>query len=137
VIRIPQNTTIIGEIRSSGEIRIDGRFQGQGNIDGTLILTETSVWIGDIVANTVVVEGVFEGDIIARKKLMVGPKAKIQGDIKAPAIKIAYGAQLYSDIDMKKPQVNVGLLEHKPETSNSKRQPIKAARFQYNDKKRA
>ncbi len=115
MIRIPSNTSIIGELRSSGEIRIDGRFQGEGHIDGTLLLTETSVWIGSAVADIIVVEGVFEGNIIARKKMIVGPKAKIRGDVKAPAIKIAYGAKLLCNLDMVKPQVTVGLLEHKPE----------------------
>ena len=68
MIRIPANTTIVGELRSSGEVRVDGRFQGEGDIDGTLILTQTCVWVGKAIAEVVIVEGVIEGDIIERKK---------------------------------------------------------------------
>jgi len=113
MIRIPENTTIVGELRSSGEVRVDGRFQGEGNIEGTLILTESCVWVGKAVADTVVIEGIVEGDIIARKKLLVGMHARIRGSIKTPVIKIDCGAKLRCRIDMQleKP---AGLLEHKP-----------------------
>lgn len=114
MIRIPKNTTIVGELRSSGEVRIDGRFEGQGLIEGTLILTESCVWIGDITADTVVIEGVVEGDIIARKKLLVRPHARIYGNVKSPAIDISNGAKLFCHIDMLKPGEPTALLEHKP-----------------------
>lgn len=133
MIRIPDNTTIIGELRSSGEIRIDGHFQGKGFVDGTLILTETSVWIGNAIADTIVIEGVFEGDIIARKKLVVGPQANIQGNIKAPAIKITYGAKLCGNINMNKSQAIAGLLEHKSENNKQTENEF----MQLTDEKRA
>ena len=114
MIRIPKNTTIVGELRSSGEIRIDGRFEGQGLVEGTLILTESCVWIGNIIADTVVIEGVVEGDIIARKRLLVGPHARINGNVKSPAIGISNGAKLFCHVDMLKPGEPTALLEHKP-----------------------
>jgi len=130
MIRIPENTSIIGELRSSGEVRVDGRFQGTGNIDGTLILTESCVWVGKAVANTIVIEGIVEGDIIAKTKLLIGSKAKIRGSIKTPKIEIAYGAKLRCHISMSKPQAPVGLLEHKPLDEA----PVKDELAEYRDK---
>ncbi|MDH5257321.1 MAG: polymer-forming cytoskeletal protein [Gammaproteobacteria bacterium] len=114
MIRIPENTTIVGELRSSGEVRVDGRFQGEGNIDGILLLTQTCVWVGKAIADIIVVEGIIEGDVIARKKLLVGPHARIRGSIKTPVMKIAKGAKLRCHIDMHKMELPTGLLEHKP-----------------------
>ena len=133
MIRIPENTTINGELKSSGEVRIDGRFQGVGQIDGTLILTESSVWIGKAVADIIVVEGIVEGEIIARKKLLVGKLAKIRGSIKAPLVQIAKGAKLRCNINMRAPQIPTGLLEHKPESNKL----VKDELSEYRSKKSA
>ncbi|MDH3325243.1 MAG: polymer-forming cytoskeletal protein [Gammaproteobacteria bacterium] len=114
MIRIPENTTIIGELRSSGEVRIDGRFQGEGTIDGKLIMTQSCVWVGNVTADIVVIEGVVEGDIIARKKLLIGPLAKIRGSIKSPLVQISKGAKLRCDINMSKLETPTELLEHNP-----------------------
>jgi len=121
VIRIPENTSITGELRSGGDIRIDGGFQGKASIDGDLILTKTSVWKGNVTASVIVIEGVFEGNITARKKVLVGPYATVLGDIKTPALKIASGAKLCCPIyitNSKYPKEAIGLLEHRPATDN-------------------
>lgn len=133
MIRIPENTTIVGELRSSGEVRVDGRFQGNGQVDGTLMITETCVWVGKAIADTVVIEGIVEGDVIARKKLLVGRNAKIRGSIKAPSVKISYGAKLRCHIDMQGPLKPAGLLEHQPDG----KAPVKDELAEYRDKKRA
>ena len=138
MIRIPENTTIIGELRSSGEVRIDGRFEGNSQIDGTLILTDTCVWVGRAVADTIVVEGVVEGDVIARKRLLIGSHAKIRGSIRTPSMLINEGAKLRCDIDMQAPQKPAGLLEHKPETAESaKSGKVKDELTEYRNKKSA
>ena len=120
MIRIPENTTIVGELRSSGEVRVDGRFQGEGQINGTLLLTEDCVWVGKAVADVIVVEGIVEGNLIARKKLFVGENAKIRGSIKTPVIKILEGAKLRCHISMGATQAVTGLLQHKTSNENVK-----------------
>jgi len=148
MIRIPENTTISGEMRSSGEVRVDGRFDGTGIIDGTLFLTQSCVWLGKVIADTIIVEGTVEGDIIARKKLIVGSQAEIQGNIKSPAVKIAKGAKLNCDINIGKLEPPVALLEHLVTTNSlsSKKDLIKQdnskstnnlTQYKNNTKKRA
>ena len=45
--RIPENTTIIGEIRCTGNMRVDGRVEGQSDVQGILVITKNSVYEGD------------------------------------------------------------------------------------------
>ncbi|MDH5544361.1 MAG: polymer-forming cytoskeletal protein [Gammaproteobacteria bacterium] len=110
---IPAETTLIGEIRSKGKMRIEGHVEGTGDIDGMLLLTRQCVWKGKIIADVVIVEGTMEGDIIARQKLEIYSNAKISGSIICPKISIMEGASVNGTLRMKQPEPPIGLLESK------------------------
>lgn len=112
MIRIPAETTIVGEFRTKGSVQIDGRVDGLGNIGGTLLLTKDSVWTGKVCADVLIVEGTVEGEIVARRRLKLGHTARVTGRIVCPQIQIAEGAVVSGAIMMRKAEP-IPMLEHK------------------------
>ena len=110
MIRFPVNTTIIGEIRCKGAVRVDSRIEGEGNIQGVLLISKSCVWVGKITADKVIIEGTVEGEIIARQKIQLSSSAKVTGNIIAPEMLIAKGAIINSKVDIAKIRIPVELI---------------------------
>ena len=115
MIRIPENITIVGEIRTDGATRVDAKVEGEGNINGILLISKTCVWTGKITADKIIVEGTVEGQLIAREKIQLSSKAKVTGKIVAPEMHIAKGAILNCEVNVSQYRVPVGLLKPKSE----------------------
>ena len=111
MIRIPQNSTIIGELRCDGATRVDGRIEGEGNIKDVLLISKTCIWVGKITADKIIVEGTVEGHIIARKTLQIASSAKISGRISAPEMYIAKNARLNCEVSVSRNSIPVGILK--------------------------
>jgi len=77
---------------------VHGRVQGDGQIDGVLMIGPECLWVGSVEADVVVVKGRVEGNIHARFKLEVRPSARIKGDLSSPLIAIAEGAVVQGKI---------------------------------------
>ncbi len=74
------NTSLKGEVRSSGGVRILGDFGGTIEIAGNLIVGENAKVVADISAHNVQVQGTVQGDITA-KRLEILDTGKLWGDI--------------------------------------------------------
>jgi cytoskeletal protein CcmA (bactofilin family) len=66
--------------------------QGDCDIDGVLLIGPACLWVGKVIADTIIVKGSVEGDLHARFKLEVRPSARIKGNLTSPLIAIAEGA---------------------------------------------
>jgi len=113
MIIIPAGITVIGELRSSGIVRVDARIEGNGFIDGLVMLTKKCVWRGNLVADEIFVEGTVEGNIIARKKIHLNKKCKVTGSVNCPKVIIHDGAIIDAKFSMKKPDTPVNLSKKK------------------------
>jgi cytoskeletal protein CcmA (bactofilin family) len=71
---------------------VHGRVEGDSDIDGVLLIGPDGLWIGNIVADMVIVKGRVEGDIHAHFKVEVRSGARIKGNLSGPLIAIAEGA---------------------------------------------
>jgi cytoskeletal protein CcmA (bactofilin family) len=95
---------LTGEIAFRGKARIDGTIEG--NIDGEhLVLSETGVIKGDIVAETCNCFGRVEGNIKA-EMLTARKNCRISGKIEAQSLTVEPGATITGEINaaaMKKP----------------------------------
>ena len=74
------NTSIKGDVRSSGGVRIDGDFGGTVEIAGNLIIGENAKVVATIAANNVQIQGTVRGDVTA-KRLEILDTGKLWGDI--------------------------------------------------------
>jgi cytoskeletal protein CcmA (bactofilin family) len=82
----------IGPIAGQEHYVVHGRVQGDCDIDGVLLIGPDCLWVGKVIADTIIVKGSVEGDLHARFKLEVRPSARIKGNLTSPLIAVAEGA---------------------------------------------
>ncbi len=93
---IGSDLTIVGDLVSTGDIKIDGRIDG--NITcRTLTLGEQPVINSAIAAETVRICGTFSGQVEANKVVLT-KDAKVTGDIAQEILEIESGAVLEGNI---------------------------------------
>ncbi len=100
---IGQGTTIVGELKSKGTIRIEGMLSGRVQCDDTIVIQETGRVKADLVAGQIIIGGEVEGNVFAHDRLEVTSKGKLLGDITAPRIAIAEGVLFEGKCQMKPP----------------------------------
>ncbi len=88
-----------GELRGTGNYLVQGEVTGAGEIEGILALGAGACWKGKLTADYVQIAGKVEGDIVARTKIELGETAVVTGDLSAPLIAIAEGAQYQGTIN--------------------------------------
>jgi cytoskeletal protein CcmA (bactofilin family) len=74
------NTSIQGELCSSGGVRVDGDFGGTIEIAGNLVVGRNAQVKADISAHNVQIQGVVQGDVSA-KRLEILDTGKLWGKI--------------------------------------------------------
>ncbi|HOP74507.1 MAG TPA: polymer-forming cytoskeletal protein [Bacillota bacterium] len=79
---------------SSGAVRVDGYFEGEMNIGGDLIVGESGVVVGKVVAKNITIAGEVKGMIEARGKLELTPTAKVTADAKMVFLIVEDGAYI-------------------------------------------
>ena len=89
---IGNGTSIIGNIVSNGDIRIDGSLEGNVETKAKLVLGETGKIKGEIICATSEISGLIEGKISVEDILALKSTAQIIGDIQTTKISIEPGA---------------------------------------------
>ena len=132
MLTISHNTTITGNIRSPGPIQISGNVTGNGAFEDLLVIAPTCVWEGDIVADSIIVEGKVTGNIIGRNNIQIASRAQIAGDITTPKLTIAPGASIISHVNMRPVPKPIELNDQKmkkkieqQESKNKEEDPVK------------
>ena len=82
---------IKGNVKFSGELTFDGKLDGEIQTDGTLHLGDSAVITGNINAQTVVVRGKVNGNIVAKDKIELKAKTELFGDIRASKLAMEEG----------------------------------------------
>ena len=80
-----------GRLQVSGTIRIEGKFQGDIQTDGDVIIGPTGQAKTDIVTAKVVVAGTFIGNIQATEEVYVAQTGKVLGSITTPKLTLEPG----------------------------------------------
>ena len=99
-IDIDANTTIgeesffQGRFAIRGSLRIDGKFEGQALLVDQLQIGPKARVKTNIIATSVVVEGVIIGTIAASRRILLLSTARVLGDIKTPELIIQDGVIL-------------------------------------------
>ncbi|WP_052343906.1 bactofilin family protein [Kallotenue papyrolyticum] len=85
------NTSIVGTIKSDGNMRIDGSVEGEIEVLGDLIIGATGRVIATIKATNIHVSGAVKGELQASNQLQISQTGKVWGDITATALQIEPG----------------------------------------------
>jgi cytoskeletal protein CcmA (bactofilin family) len=82
---------IKGTLKFSGELTFEGKLEGEIQSDGVLNLGDSAVVNGNINAQSVVVRGKVNGNIVAKEKIDIKTKTEMFGDIRAAKLAIEEG----------------------------------------------
>lgn len=98
---IAKNTTIIGEIISDGDFRIDGVLDGGLKTEGRVIIGSGGFVKGKIEAVNADVEGKFSGELHVEKTLTIKAIANISGAVIVGKLSVEPGATFNASCTMK------------------------------------
>jgi cytoskeletal protein CcmA (bactofilin family) len=97
---IGRTISIKGEVMSQEPLTIAGHVDGSVEAAGyVLTIAEGGRATATLLADTIVVGGAVEGSLCANDKIVVSETAVIEGDLTAPGIRVADGAQVQGRID--------------------------------------
>jgi len=93
-------TEITGDIKSNGDIRIDGALTGNLNTTGKVVVGETGRVKGEIICKNSEVLGEINGKIKVGELLSLKATAKINGDIITKRLAIEPGSTFTGNCNM-------------------------------------
>ena len=95
---IGRSTSIQGDVEFAGGLHIDGRVMGSvrglATAAAVISVSEHGVVEGSIEATQIVLNGAVHGDIHGSERVILGAKARVQGNVHYGAIEMALGAEI-------------------------------------------
>ena len=98
---IAKNTTIIGDIKSDGDFRIDGTLEGSLETNGRVIIGSDGFIKGKVDATNADIEGKFSGELLVSNTLTIKATADISGEVIIGKLSIEPGASFNATCAMK------------------------------------
>jgi len=105
---ISLGTEITGDVKSTGDIRIDGMLTGNLNTKGKIVIGPTGKVNGEVICKNSEVSGTVEGRIIVNQLLILKASSKIFGDIATSKLSIEPGAVFSGNCKMSENDNNGG-----------------------------
>ncbi|MBF4515287.1 polymer-forming cytoskeletal protein [Flavobacterium sp. ANB] len=98
--RIVEGTSIIGDIVSKADFRLDGELIGNFTSQGKLVIGASGVIKGEIICNNADIEGIFQGKIKVLEVLNIKASAHIHGEVAVGKLSIEPGAEFTATCTM-------------------------------------
>ena len=89
---IAKNTTIVGDIKSDGDFRIDGALNGTLTTNGRVIIGAEGSIKGKVEATNADIEGTFTGNLLVSNTLTIKATANISGEVIIGKLSVEPGA---------------------------------------------
>ncbi len=130
---ISKDMEIMGTVKSSGPIRIDGKLEGELHSTGDAEIGKSAAIKGNLVVNAIIIEGAIKGNIAARDRIEMKSSARVLGDIKAKRLSVEDGVTFVG-----KSVVNPSGTDNLPEgAAEQQQQQAKATPLQQNQQRTA
>mgnify|MGYP000329855363 CR=1 FL=1 len=98
---VAKKTSIVGDIHSEGDFRIDGNLEGSIRADGRVIIGKEGHVKGMIECTNADIEGQVTGDISVSNMLSLKSTAIIHGDVVIGKLTVEPGASFNATCSMK------------------------------------
>jgi cytoskeletal protein CcmA (bactofilin family) len=99
---IGEGTVIVGELRFTDGLRIDGEVQGDviatGDRPSILVISEKAKVVGQLRAGHVIINGSVSGPVHSSELLELQPKASIVGDVSYQSLEMHQGATINGEM---------------------------------------
>ena len=87
-----------GDVEFAGGLHLDGSIAGNVRAEpaqgSSLSISEAGSIEGNVEAHDIMLNGTVKGDILARGRVVMGPTAKVQGNVYYGVIEMTLGAQI-------------------------------------------
>ncbi|MBC7864237.1 MAG: polymer-forming cytoskeletal protein [Bacteroidia bacterium] len=93
-------TTLVGEVKSNGDFRIDGILKGNIEVKGKLVVGNSGSIEGEVICQNADISGEIKGKINVAELLTLKSTARLQGDIVTGKIAIEPEAQFTGTCSM-------------------------------------
>ena len=97
---IGAGTSIEGEVKSTGDIRIDGHILGSVITKAKVVVGTTGVVEGDIIGQNADISGTVKGKTIVSEMLFLKSTARMNGDIQTGKLVVEVGASFTGSCNM-------------------------------------
>jgi len=93
---------IVGQLSSPNSVDLGGFLKGDSKIEGLFRVRDTASVEGSIAADMVIIEGEVTGDrIFARRKITLGPRARVSADLDTASLALGEGSILDGLVHMR------------------------------------
>ena len=86
---IAADITIEGKIEGAGSVRIAGKFKGDVNVKGDLVIETGAKLTGGVHADKVTIAGELEGNVEDASRVELLPTAVVVGDVRTRSLTVA------------------------------------------------
>ena len=97
---LAEGAVVTGRITGDGDLEIRGRVEGEVELQGDLTLAHGGIAKASLSGARVVIGGAVLGDIIGSEAIVLEASARVVGNLRAPRIAVALGAQVRGELDM-------------------------------------
>lgn len=97
---IGNGTIIEGEVKASGDLRVDGIIRGSVSSKAKVVIGTTGEVTGDIVCQNADISGQVKGKTTVNEMLFLKSTAKINGDIVTGKLVVEVGASFTGNCNM-------------------------------------
>ena len=98
--RILLGTEMVGDIKTDGDIRIDGKVKGTIDATGKLVVGEKGVVEGEVKCTNATISGLIKGTLQVENLLTMHTSAKVKGDILTGKLSVEPGAEFTGTCSM-------------------------------------
>ena len=88
---LDQGARFEGKLSFEGTVQIGGEFRGEIFTKDTLIVNEGALVFAEIEAETIIISGKVEGNLFARRRVIMHPPAIFKGTVTSPSLRIDEG----------------------------------------------
>jgi cytoskeletal protein CcmA (bactofilin family) len=105
-VSIGKSIVIKGEVSGAEDLTIEGQVEGRIQLRDHVLTVGPSAHVqAHVVAKLIIVLGHVTGDLTAHEKVEIREQGSVEGDIVAPRVAIADGANFRGSIDMRPKEV--------------------------------
>ena len=94
-VLLEEGASFEGEMRFQGTARLSGAFTGRiyGEEGSTLIIESTALVSGSAAVDHLILQGRFDGELKAKKSVLIEPSSRFKGEVEAPSLSVKEGAR--------------------------------------------
>lgn len=98
---IARNTSIVGDVSSEGDFRIDGTVEGTIKTSGRVVIGSNGIVKGTVECGNADIEGSFSGKLLVSELLSLKKTANINGEVLISKLLVEPGAIFNATCSMK------------------------------------